>query len=490
MTSEEKIHEGNWASKIFHVGKWYMVANFLTKGIGILMLPVLTHNLSSNEYGLLNTILSISLFFPFLVSLALESSFSRFFHDEKASQKKLSKLFSTLFWFVLVFGSFMIFTLLLSAKLWVGFILDIDPYPLIYIAIVPILFTQLSALGLAFLQQTLKSGKIGIIQFVAAIFKVSTILPLLLWCSFGVKAVLWGNAVGSVISFLIIIWIVWRTQLIKFHFDKSMLYRSLGYSLPLIPGLAFTWTNSMVDRVVIAKFDSLEGVGIYTFAFQIGLILYFIGDAATKVIMPMGLSGFTENFEETSEKMVSTSLNLLALLSFVSLSGMFFSREAVFLLGNVEYINAIYLIPIVLLPAIWGMQYRFFILVISYFKKTWMISLTAFIAAAINLTLNLIFVPKYGYVVGAYTTLCSSLAYFFITFYLSQSLYKVNYEYLRTGAIFLVNIIAFFVCTKMILAFELSLMNLLIKCVVLTMIGLLLFQIGRIPIFKYFISTR
>ena len=480
MIAKNLIHKGSWSTKIFDVGKWYLLGNFLTKGTGILLLPILTAYLSTYEYGLLDTIVSFALFFPFIISLGVDSAFGRLYHDYKEDDTELSKLFSTNFWFITLFGGLVITLVLATSNMWSMKILSIDPYPLLFIAFIPLLFTQLGKLGLTLLQQNLQSKKITLINFIATVMKLLFVITLLVYFTFGIKAVLVGNAISSFCIFAFILFYVSKENVLKFKMDMPVLKETLRYSIPLLPTFAFVWINSLVDRLVIANFDSFEGVGIYSFAFQIGLIIYFFGDSITRVVTPMSISGLVADKNAIKTKLSETSLILISLMSIVALISLFYAAEIIMILGNEKYYDAIKLIPIIVLPSVWGMQYRFFVIIIKYSKKTWMLTISAFFAALVNLILNLILVPKYGYVAGAYTTLISSLIYFITTYFYSKGILNVKFMIFRSVSVVSILVFSSALFVMIDIKVEFNIKFFFIKTIILINLILLILKIGKI----------
>ena len=59
-------------------------------------------------------------------------------------------------------------------------------------------------------------------------------------------------------------------------------------------------------------------------------------------------------------------------------------------------------------------MYNFPAVVEYYFEKTQFISTGTVLAAVVNLTLNFLFIPKYGYGAAAYTTLFTYILYFLL----------------------------------------------------------------------------
>ena len=81
--------------------------------------------------------------------------------------------------------------------------------------------------------------------------------------------------------------------------------------------------------------------------------------------------------------------------------------EVVKILANKNYWEGISIIPPVVLANYVIFAYSLYVNIEHYYKKTPYITINTIIAAVSNIILNFIFIPKFGYVAAAYTTLAS-----------------------------------------------------------------------------------
>ena len=81
--------------------------------------------------------------------------------------------------------------------------------------------------------------------------------------------------------------------------------------------------------------------------------------------------------------------------------------EVVKILASKPYWEGIVIIPPVVLSNYIIFVYTMYVNVEQYYKKTVRISLYTAVAAVINLVLNYILIPYFGYVAAAYTTIVS-----------------------------------------------------------------------------------
>lgn len=465
--NSSSIHRGSWLRTIFQYGKWYLLSSFLTKGVGVILLPIYTANLSTTEFGTLQTLNSIAALLPIILSCSLDSAFGRFFHNCKYDKNKLQNLYSSIYWFVLLYGSFILLIAFSTSSLWCNDILNIPVFPYVYLSFIPALLNQLAALGRTFLEQSLETRTITLLDFNSALINASVSIVLLLSFQYGIKSILIGALCSSLFLQVYYLRYFRKKQLLAFSIKFSVLKETLVYSIPLMPVVASTWIASVSDRLVIAKYVDLSSVAMYSFAFQISSMVYIIGDAVTRVISPVIMSGLVYEKEDTHLKMRSSSLFIWGVM-LVFVYGLFlFSKELVTMLGNSEYKSTIFFIPILSFSYVLGMQQRFPSQVLSYHKKTWLLSAGAIIMALSNLTLNLMFVPLWGYTAAIFNCIIANLINLLWSLFWAYRYEAFSYSWGRMLLSFLCVIFLSLVSYGLIDIREIGFLNLLIKLIFL-----------------------
>ena len=470
---KNEIHKLSWLSSILKHGKWYMLSSIASKGINILVLRIYTEYLTPKDFGILDTLNSIALLLPFFISLYLDSAFGRFFHDYKNDKRKISQLFSTIFFFVSIYGSILIILVIFTSSYWVKGFLEIPIMPHIFLAFIPPLFFQIGNLGLVFLRQSLLSKHTTVVEVGTVIINIGVAIPLLVIADYGILAKLFGNFFSSISIFIFYLIYFLRKGLLKLTFNKKMLIESLNYSVPLFPIFAGTWISGLSDRLVIAKYISLESVGLYAVGFMIGKLLYVIQDATTQVIGPISMSGLIYEKEKTKIKIAETSFYLWVILLYLNFGMFLFAKELVWIFAEKAYSEAYYIIPIIGFSYVVGSQQRIFATIISFHKSNWILSTGGIIQAITNLGLNIIFVPIFGYQFAAYSTVIAVIFYAIWLFYWAQKKDNINYNlssYLVTSLViilfcflsflvldyFFLRILIYLVCGLILLKYSLE----------------------------------
>lgn len=486
MSVDSPIHKRSWKSSIINYGKWYFLSSILTKGLSVLLLPVYTRYLDPADYGILQSLNSAALFLPVVLSLSLDSAFGRFFHDYKHSRKQLELLFSTVFWFVAMYGSLVLFLVFVTSKYWVPQLLTVPVFPYVYLAFIPALLSQLAQLGKVFLEQSLQAQKTTLLDVLSAVLNAGISIWLLVSFHLGVIGRLWGGLVSAVFLLIFYVFYFCRIGYLKFIFSKKLCRRTLKYAVPLVPAMAGSWIAGLSDRLVIAKYCTLADVGLYSLAFQLAMILYLIGDAITRVLGPITMSGLVEDKENVKKKVADYALILWTLMLVLNLGIVLFAKEFVALVSDKAFSSSYSLIAIISFIYVLGMQYRFPMTVISYYNKTWIISTGSIFMGVANLVLNLIFIPVYGYVAAAWATNVSMLLFSLWLFYWGQRLEKIQYKWKRYALVFGLFLISIGLSLKYLSNSIISVFSLVCKCGLFIIASFIMVYFTDKNIFQYF----
>ena len=88
---------------------------------------------------------------------------------------------------------------------------------------------------------------------------------------------------------------------------------------------------------------------------------------------------------------------------------MLITPEILFIMGGKSYQEAIYVMPPVAFGCVCQFLYTMFVNIEQFEKKTVGMAFASVSAAVVNYALNRLFIPRYGYIAAAYTTLVSFL---------------------------------------------------------------------------------
>lgn len=404
--------------KALKSGVWYTVANFIMKGIGFITVPIFTRLLSHSEFGLYSNYASWLHTFTMFVTLYLASTFisARFdFEDDFdgyiSSVLSLST-FSTLVWITVI-------------NLFSGWFVSVTGVELKYLNIMMLYLLFAAAIDM-FQTRERYFFKYKISVFISLFLSVaSSVLAVLLIVYMDNK--LDGRIIGFAIPYIVLglglyIIIFLRGRKINFNYWKY----ALPICLPFIPHLlSLTLLNSM-DKMMITRICGPDQNALYSLAYSCGAVITMLITSLNTAFAPwLGEQLHFNNFE--SIKNVSTKYVFM----FVGLTCgiMLVAPELLLIMGGNSYKEAIYVMPPVAFGCVCQFIYTMHVNIEQFKKKTVGMALASISAAVLNYLLNMIFIPKYGYIAAAYTTLASFLWLMLIHMFLVYSIgYGEVYE--------------------------------------------------------------
>jgi len=426
-----KLKASNWLQSIFTHSGWYLLASLSTKALGFILLPIYTQYLTPADYGLLTSIEVINYLLPFFFSFTLVNAFDRFYHQKEREANYLTHLFSSIFWFVLLLGGIVVTLIIMSSYFWMPRFWDISAYPYSILGFVPSLLTELSLLGFAFFRQSLQAKKISLILIGSALINIAISLYLIIGLEMGVIGKLWGNLGAAIFSFLAVLIYVWKKQLLQFVLHKKILKECLAYSIPLIPLVASNWINIFSDRLFIETYENMDAVGIYSIAFHISMILYFVGESIVQVLVPITMKGLENDKKATKDKLGDYTFYLWIFLLLGCLFAIVFSKPIIAYFLDASFLATHTVIPILCLAIVFQMIHRLYGQIIKFHKRTKIFTIGAIMSSGLNILLNLMFIPKYGYIAAAYTTLTVSILYALFIIWQSHKIEIIDTPYLK-----------------------------------------------------------
>ncbi len=193
----------------------------------------------------------------------------------------------------------------------------------------------------------------------------------------------------------------------KTLYKKEYWIYALKIGIPMIPhGLALILL-SRIDVTMIQNICGDSDTGLYTSGYTIGTLLMFITNAVSQAWLPW----FNEQMYEENREAIREKNKLLMFYGCVMT--LFFvaaAPEAVKILFHRNYWDSMWVVPPVALGTLCQYFYTNYVNLELYTKKTALIAGNSVIAAIINIGLNAYYIPRYGYIAAAYTTLAGYFA--------------------------------------------------------------------------------
>ena len=402
----------------------YIVGDVLTRGISFLLIPFYTQVLTPAEYGNFGVLLSFISFLNILFSFQLGSALTVNFFRTKHEQR--TRLISTIWLLILIFSVCMSILFLIGAE-WVGMLFQgIANYDFLLVVGVSffVTFSIVPQTLLRLRQQALKLVSVSVFIYLLGV--VAGIFHVVRYDS-GETGLLLGMFFANLFS--VIPYIVILKNDIRITFSKKLAYQSLLISLPILPHMLSHWGLNLMDRVILQAYLPLSDVGIYHLGYQLGAAFQIIVIAINNAWTPFFLENFSQPSKWQSIKYFSSWLVFIQI--WIALFLVLFLPMIVRLVFSDEYFTSAIVIPWVVLGFVFVVFYQYWINILLYFKKTSLIPIATGISALVNLTLNLVLVPRYGYIAAAINTVIGYAVLAGLTYFLAAKISNFSFEYIR-----------------------------------------------------------
>lgn len=166
------------------------------------------------------------------------------------------------------------------------------------------------------------------------------------------------------------------------------------------------------DRIMINNLINTESAGLYSLGYNIGMLLLIVIGSTQTALMP-DFFKFIDNKEYN--RLDNLVKKVFSIVTIAALGLILFAKEIVFVLADKKFHQGLQVVPIVIIGYVFFGMFTVYGRYIGYKKKTIFSSIVALTAGISNIILNAIYIPKYGYIAGAYTTVVS----YFIMFMLA-----------------------------------------------------------------------
>lgn len=422
------------------------IANIGSRAISFILAPLYSYYLSTSEYGTMDLITTTAgLIVPLLCLDIYEATF-RFASDDSYDDKVVfSSTFSLSF-----FISLLAVAIVSVLKAFFP-VPELIPFS-IYAAAIDANYAVLS-------QFARGRGSMKVFAFSGVVNSLVTLgfdLLLLVFMRYGLYgwmvAYLLAKVAACVYVFIRIR--AWKFFSLK-KLDKGFYKEAIKYGLPLLPTSSMWWVMNASDRYMVALFIGTAANGIYAVANKFPAVLSVLENIFYQAWQTSAINALDD---KNKDKFYSNVFkNYLIVLTMGVLGLLIVLRPAVVYLFEKNYQSAWVVSPIlvigVMVHALGGNLGTLY----TVNKKTVGALKTAAAGAGTNLVLNYIFIPKYGLIAAATTTL---IGYFVVIFYRWIDIKK----YFRLSAP-VTNIIesSIFLLVQLILYFNTSIISYVIR---------------------------
>ncbi len=405
----------------------YMLGQIINKGLGFLLIPITTKLLTEVEYGMNSIFTSTVNIFVILMPLCIYKGVIRFHFDKDYDQKEmLGNEFRLMIIYMLATGAF----LGITVGMWRG-LTGLSVY-LCLLMLVHSFMQSIINFYLAYLQAHKRSERYAVLSVIYA--AGSTLLGVF-WMS-QLETNHFMGLVYSILIFRTLFAIVGTIDMWKdmtFTKDEKIKKEIYHFCLPLIPHMISSFLLNYVDRYMINQIVGTGESGLYSFAYNFGLIVNIVVQAINQTYSPE----FYELMNKNDYKGITRKVNLYqkGLLT-ISTMVVIFASEVIMIWANERYHSGAAIVPMICYGYIMFHLYATVSAYSTFYKRNAYIAVISIITSVINIILNYIFINMYGYGAAAYTTFASYFIQYLITclgnkYYLKCEVHELKSTFVR-----------------------------------------------------------
>ncbi|MFB6305385.1 MAG: lipopolysaccharide biosynthesis protein, partial [Flavobacteriales bacterium] len=247
----------------------------------------------------------------------------------------------------------------------------------------------------------------------------------------GVGYVFIANLIASTAKFSLLLPIITK---MRFNLDITLLKKMLFYAFPLLISGVGIIINETMDKMMLKpllmenmeKQQALAQVGIYGACYKLSIIIMLFVQAFRYAADPFFFS--QEQNSESSKLFSKVMTFFVAICSIIFTGVMLYIDIIKYFIRKEVFWQGLEVVPILMMAKIFlGIFYNLSIWY-KLTEKTKYGAIITSIGAIITIVMNLILIPRFGYLGSAWATFMCYGSMMLISYFLGRRFYKINYE--------------------------------------------------------------
>ncbi len=373
---------------------WYVLSSILVNALNFLTTPIFTRILSKSEYGQYSNFISWQTILEILVTLNISMSITRAKYEFDGEMEKY--ICSILLFSNIITGASYLIIEINNVFFTDFFSMDIF---LIRVMFLYLMFHP-TFVYLQIKHRIYRKYKF-FIAFSLVTALIRTIVALLLVCEWNNKT--YARILGDIMPITLFNMVLWIAVINRGRcMHKCHIVYAICISVPLIPHSLAGQFLAHADKIMITKYWGSEYTATYSLVYSVGALASILWSAMNQAWAPWLYDNMAAGNSHAIRK---NSKIYLAVFAVIIVGILLVAPEAVLILGGEKYFSARFLMPVIVMSCVCQFIYGMYVNIEIFTKKTVQISVGTVGAGLLNIVLNLIFIPRFGYEAAAWTTL-------------------------------------------------------------------------------------
>ena len=389
----------------------YTVCSILQKCLSFITLPLFTRILTPEQYGI-HSVYS-SWYSIFSIFLTLNLAYGSFSTAMVKFEKERDGYIAAIQNICLVLCGVFLALYLPFADFWNTF-LEL-PTPIVCLMVAEVLtgFSLLCWYGVKRFEFKYK----GVVIVTLAIAVITPVLAYIMVMSSTEKG--YARTIGYAAVSIAVGAFLYVSNAIKGKggWNKTYWKYALNFNIPLIPYYLSQVVFNQSDRIMISHIAGTDKAGMYSVAFNLATLLNFILNAINNSYVPWFYGKIKEGKPEDNKR-VATGISLL--MAFMLMGVISLAPEIILIMAGKDYAEAAWVVPPVAMSILLLFYSQLFINVEFYYEEKNLLVWGSIGSALVNIVLNALLIPVFGFVAAGYTTLFSYLLFAVANYFTMQ----------------------------------------------------------------------
>ena len=410
----------------------YGLSSIVGRFLNYLLVPLYTAKLSaaSGGYGVITNVYAYTALLMVILTYGMETTFFRYVNKEGENP---DKVYSTTMISVASTSLLFVLLVLLFLQPISSFMGYADHSSYIWVMAVTVAVDAFACIPFAYLRYKKRPMKFAILKLanimMAILLNLFFFLLLPVWTgNGGLVDAGYAFYINLFCSVALLFFLLKEITAVPFDFDKALLRRMLSYSWPiLVLGVAGI-LNQTADKILFPYIyqgtDAHSQLGIYGAASKIAMIMAMITQAFRYAYEPFV---FGNNNDKDSRNTYAKAMKFFIIFTLLAfLVVMAYIDLLKYIIGR-DYWEGLKVVPVVMAAEI--MMGIYFNLSFWYklIDKTIWGAWFSGIGCVVLITVNVLFVPRYGYMACAWAGFMGYASAMTISYLVGQKKYPINY---------------------------------------------------------------
>ncbi|MDX1603743.1 MAG: polysaccharide biosynthesis C-terminal domain-containing protein [Salinimicrobium sediminis] len=436
--------------KLFKQTFVYGVATVVPRMLTFLLLPLYTDYLPTEGFGEVAIVFSWMAVFNVVLAYGMETSFFRFFHQEKFSKEVTATSAISLI------GTTALFLVLaLSFRNNIAQALQIEPHYILYVILI-LALDALSTIPFAWLRAKekpmvfagIKIGNVAVnlglnisfIVFLPELASKNAFFESIYIPDFEIAYIFIANLVASALTLLVMLPFYIK---LPYSFNSDLWKKMLNYGFPiLIAGIGFV-INEVFDKILLDRLlpedIAKSEVGAYAACYRLALFMTLFATAFRMGIEPFFFSHAKEKEATKTYALITRYFVVFGSVILVTIT-VFADLLKLILIRDSSYWEAMIVVPMILIANLFLGVYHNLSVWYKVSDRTRFAGYISIFGAVVTLVLNFWLIPYYSYVGSAIATMAAYGSMMLLSLYFGRKYYPIPYDLKRIGGYLLISI--------------------------------------------------